>query len=273
MTDKEDAIVCEGAMAVVGDAPLVKAVEPSIGEIIKLAVEKGRPGDEMEKLVGLYERMQDRKAAIEFTNALAGFQRDCPLVERRRTAQVAKRGGGGFSYTFADLSDIVVAVREAAHKYGLSYSWDSEDDGGMIQVTCWLAHIGGHTRPAKVSMPIAGDIGSAQQQKASAMTFARRQSLVAAFGLTMCDSDFDGVNPPEPFSPMTDEQLKTLRDLFKSRQPDCVRFCKWAGITIPDDLADRVDQLPEAMPELLAELPASRFAEAKVFLERKAVQG
>ena len=64
----------------------------------------------LEKLVGLYERVEDRRAATEFTAAMLAFQSECPVVIHNRQASFATKAGGSFAYSYADLAEICRTV-------------------------------------------------------------------------------------------------------------------------------------------------------------------
>ena len=171
----------------------VRREAPGIEGILRMAVEKGMDAGSIDKLAAVFERTQDRMAAQEFAEAMAAFQSECPPIPKRATARITTKSGGSYSYKFAELDSIANAIRSKLKDHGLSYTWDSAEASGILTCTCVVRHINGHSVQAKFSCPTATDAAmSGAQKSAAGLTFARRQSLIAALGLTTCDPDNDG---------------------------------------------------------------------------------
>ena len=227
----------------------------SITQLLHLAIEKGTPVEALEKLVGLHERLADREAAQEFARALAAFQAECPPITHSKKAKIVTSGGGSYSYTYAELDAIARVVNPILAKHGLSYSWNTAvDEKNRLTCDCIVRHINGHIAlPATFSLPIDNKSAMSEQQKVgAAATFAKRQSLIAALGITTSDDDFDGaaaaaVDP----TPVNAAQLRTLENLLDEAGADPEKFLKYLDV------------------EALKDLPAVRFQEAKAALLEK----
>lgn len=170
---------------------LAPAGTAGIQQLLAAAVDRQLPVEAMEKLVTLYERMADRQAAQEFAAAMAAFQAECPAVKHSRTAKFATKSGQGVEYSYAELPAIAETIRPFLHKHGLTYRWNSTPDGKLCQ--CIVRHENGHEISS--TFPVLVDdnsLRSSAQNHAAALTYARRQSLVQALGLTSADSDIDG---------------------------------------------------------------------------------
>ena len=234
--------------------PTALAGEPSIMRVIAYGIEKGTSIDVMEKLYALARDDADRKALREFSAAMAAFQAECPPIRKTSSASIVTKAGAKYGYTYAELDEIARTVGPFLHKHGLSYSWDSSEDKGSIVCTCIVKHANGHRETAKFSCPTdsAAAMSGAQRQ-AAALTYARRQSLVQALGLTTADPDTDGADDVQPVdpTPITETQAANL---------DCL---------IDEVKADRKRMLAHFGVETLADLPAARFKEAIEGLERK----
>ena len=77
-----------------------------------------------------------------------------PADQEGEPANVATKGGGSYSYTYADLPEIQTTVDPYLAKNGFSYSWDSEADAkGLMKVTCTLRHVNGHSTTSSMSLP------------------------------------------------------------------------------------------------------------------------
>jgi len=225
------------------DAPLVRVPAPPtenglarqevpISAIIDRAVELKMDPAGVKDLVALFNQQEDRKAAREFAAAMAGFQAECPSIAKTSTAEIATNSGAKYSYTYAELDEIARTVQPILAKHGLSYSWDSAEDKGAITCTCIIKHANGHRETAKFSCPTDSAAKmSGAQRSASALTYARRQSLVQALGLTTTDSDRDGADRPAATGPaITEHQaanLDAMLDELKGKDPQIkARFLK-----------------------------------------------
>lgn len=234
----------EGAVAPVGD-----------GEIMGLlarAVEAGASVEALERLVSLKERVDDRNARAAFFEALADAQEEMPEIPKKRTAQIATRSGGSYSYRYAALEDITRVIRPVLRRHGLSYAWDVSQGEGALVVTCVLRHIDGHEERASFPVPVDTSARMSDAQKnGAALTYGRRQSLVAVLGLTTADDDIDGAEVGRSVDTITADQAADLDALLDEVGADREKFLRWAGV------------------ERLADLPADRYAKAVQMLERK----
>jgi hypothetical protein len=216
----------------VSERPLMEIHTTTPGDIVsllRLALEKGQPVEALEKLQALHERVSDRAAAIEFAEALAKFQSTCPPVKKTSTAKIMTDSGVlKYSYNYAELDEIAVTIAPHLQASGLSYTWDSEIADKMLKCTCILRHVNGHKVPAQFSCPIGGSPSMSEQQKyASTLTYARRQSLVQALGLTTTEPDTDGEGDMEPID---EEQAQDLEALIQEVGADKVKFLSWLGV-------------------------------------------
>lgn len=211
----------------------------SIIELMRFALQHGKAED-MERLVALHDRMEDRRAAQEFAAALADFQASCPSIRRTSKATHTTDGGRQFSYTYAELDEIAATVGPHLHSRGLSFSWDTATtDKGMLSV-CTLRHANGHSVSA--SFPIVQDTRpnkaiSDSQKLSAATTPAMRKALIMVLGLTSTDPDGDGA-APENFQTITASQAADLAALVdevsgRAKDPKAVlpRLLKYAGVS------------------------------------------
>lgn len=114
--------------------------------------------------------------------ALAQFQGSAPAVQKDAT-------NPHFRSQYATLASVIEALRGAA-ACGLSHSqtFDHNPDGQTILCTT-VYHVGGGS--IRSFLPIA--FQADWQKNGSAITYARRYALLAAFGLAPADDD-DGAN-------------------------------------------------------------------------------
>lgn len=243
------------AAAVPADA-LVPATTTEAGPAAVLAlmaqaVQRGMAVDTMESLQAMYHREQDRAAAREFADAMAQFQAAVPSIPKSSTAKVtSKRTGSTFTYSYAEMDQIAETVRPHLHRLGLSFSWDGSLSDKMVTATCTLRHRNGHSVVSHFTAPTDSESAmSGQQQHAAAMTYAKRQSLIAVLGLTTTDADTDGdTSSMEKIGP---QQEALLDALIQEVGADKVKLLKWLGVAT------------------LADLPAAEYVRAVSALEQK----
>lgn len=245
MTQIEVVRPIDPASLAVSDSPV------SIASILDKAVSGGMSAESLEKIVALYERVADRAAAQEFSSAMARFQATCPPIKKSSKANVVTKGGASYSYNYAELDTIAQHVRPLLSAEGLSYTWDSTEDKGLLSCTCTVRHVNGHSVAAKFSCSIdtAANMSGAQKS-GGALTYARRQSLIQALGLTTTDPDNDAPPPPT----INDHQVANLDALMDEVNADRAAFYKWFGV------------------KGIADIPASRFKEAVAAMEKKRSQ-
>lgn len=220
--------------------------------LLASSIERGLAPEALEKLVALQERVMASASKQAYYNAMKAFQAKCPVVGKNRTAKIRSRKGeeSSYEYGFADLACVADTIRALCKEFGFSYRWDQKWDGKVIEVTCTVNHVAGHSEVTTFAVPIdSGAVMSDMQKFAAATTFARRHSLVLAFGLSIGD-DQDGREaypaPPRDQSapktpprgqretPITGAEIKDIVTFFKGEFPNAT-VAEWAGF-----VADKV---------------------------------
>lgn len=164
------------------------------------------------------------------------------------------RNNPAFKTKYADLSSVVEAVKPALVKHGLFFVQLTHEQQGGVCIETVVHHASGESMSfGKLYVP-AGKQDA--QGYGSALTYARRYSLMTAFGV--CPEDDDGnaaVKPApqrqEPSDRISDEQRGVLMALANQSGADMKGFCTYYQIG--------------SMPEL----PASKYAHAKAMLDKK----
>lgn len=237
MSGREVAVVGESAVATQQDAPM---------SLVQLAIEKGVDVEVIERLVALQERVTERNARAAYFEALARFQEQCPEIPKSRTAQIVTKSGARFGYSYAPLESITRAIREPLRANQLSYTWDVALDGGALVVTCIVRHVDGHSERSSFPVPIdKGGRMSDAQANGAALTYGRRQSLIAALGLTTADEDTDAapvrsrqVSEDEP-ERLTDKQIADLSALIDDVGADRQKFLAYLRVEKLEDIHPR----------------------------------
>lgn len=207
---------------------------PTIERLLAAAIDKGTSVEGLEKLVTLYERMADRRAASEFAGALAEFQAACPPIPKTSRANILTKSGVRIEYSYAELDEIAATAGPHLHRLGLSYTWDSEVSADRIVTgTCTLRHHNGHSITAKFSAPIdAGGVMNETQKVSAALSYAKRQALIQVLGLTTTEPDSDVVTVDK----ITAEQKASLRALLQETRSDVDKFMVWMRVGSIDNI-------------------------------------
>ena len=120
----------------------------------------------------------------ELNKALAAFQAELPHVAKGNTADT-----GSYRYDYADIEDVFGTVLPRLGKHGLAFTAvvTIRDDGQRV-LDYALVHASGEERGG--CYPLPGQ--ATAQQMGSAITYARRYSLLAVTGVAPGGEDDDG---------------------------------------------------------------------------------
>ncbi len=119
--------------------------------------------------------------------ALAAASAAMPAIGKDRAATIPTKAGGSFSYRYADLADVLSAVRPALAAQGLSILQSARAEEGALLVATRILHASGQW--VEADGPGVSLAGLDARGVGSAMTYARRYSLVAALGIAPDDDD------------------------------------------------------------------------------------
>jgi hypothetical protein len=106
-------------------------------------------------------------------------------VEATRVASV-KSDKGNYSYTYANIGDVLDVVRPAMEAEGLAVSQPVASDGNRVAVSTWIIHGSGQWI---VFDPLHMPAGGSPQAAGSAITYGRRYALLSALGMVTEDDD------------------------------------------------------------------------------------
>lgn len=203
--------------------------------LLQAAIEKGMDPDKLGKLMDLAERWEANQAAAAFGVALASFQSQCPVIKKKRKADV----GGKFSFQYAGFDDIDRVVRPILAECGLSVTFKAQDDAGngngnarRLKVTCQVRH-GSHTEETTVNIPIPAMSVNDTQQYGAAVSYAKRFSLCAALNIVVSDEDDDAAKLVQV---VTEEQAAEIEALIAEKSVDLGKFLDWCQVASITDI-------------------------------------
>jgi hypothetical protein len=128
--------------------------------------------------------------------ALAAAQAAFPPIPKNKTATVqGKEGKQGYSYKYADLSDVLAAVRPVLARNGLAIVQKTIlGEKGDVLLRTELKHVGGAVEVSDVEL---GQTSKAPQQFGGALTYLRRYEATTLLGVAAEeDTDAAHVDPP-----------------------------------------------------------------------------
>ncbi len=196
-------------------------------DLIQTANESGASIEKMEQLFALQLRWEENEAKKAYHRAVAAFKSETINIVKEKKVGYTNKDGSFTGYTHATLGNIVQTIIPVMGRHGLSHSWNVEQNGADITITCRLAHELGHA--TEVTMSAGKDDSgkkNAIQQVASTITYLERYTLLAITGLATQDQDDDGAKSEAPKEPtLDDEQLANIDALIAETGTDMQRFC------------------------------------------------
>jgi hypothetical protein len=157
----------------------------------------------------------------EWTAAFTAAQKEFPPITKRQEAQIDTKGGGSYSYSYADLTEILDAVVPILNKHGLSLSQSPVYHDGLVGVMTAIFHTSGQTVETE---PLLLPAGNTAQSAGSAITYARRYALTAVLGISPGEDDDGHAAPEEPVRVDYDENpgawLANAVQMFGQWDPD-----------------------------------------------------
>ena len=207
MTKRKDELTLlpvETAVAVIPKQPEELTTVPrgdvlagvNIGALLERAVDGKAAVEVLERLQVLRKELRAEKAKEEYDRALAAFQAECPVIEKRK--DVLNKDGRSVRYRYAPLDEIISQVKGLLQKYGFSYSLTTVTGEKRVKSICKITHALGHSEISEFEVPIDPQAFMNEQQKfASALTYSKRYAFCNGLGILTGDEDVDGKQKAE----------------------------------------------------------------------------
>jgi hypothetical protein len=144
-----------------------------------------------------------------------------------------------FKSKYADLSAVMDAVKPALINHGLFFTQAMHDAEGGVCVETIIHHRAGESYSCgKLFVPASKQDA---QGFGSALTYARRYSLMTAFGIPAEDDDGNAASRSAPTAnrptgKITDAQFVSLQGLMEGTGANVQRFCQFFQIPSVKDL-------------------------------------
>lgn len=234
----------------------VESQPPAIEDMLSAVMKTGITSENIqavEKIVQLYERMQDRKAEKEFAAAFVTLQAEMPKVQATRPVP---NKDGSLRYRFAAFEDLMEQLHEHLQRNGFTVSFSSRVETDRLISTCTLQHTSGHKRSNEFAVRIgSGPPGATvTQADGAAATYAKRFALTEALNIVVGHMDNDArLLGSTEF--ITDEQAEELERRVALSESDKLAFLKFAGA------------------KTYAEIPAAKYGMLDQLLTKKEQRG
>jgi ERF superfamily len=163
-----------------------------------------------------------------------------------------------FKAKYANLSDCIEAVIDALNDNGIAMMQITHPDNDGVSVETKLIHESGEYLSSGVLHVPASK--SDPQGYGSALTYARRYSLMAACGIAPEDDDGNAASKPkqQPIELITADQSIHIDDLLRDTNADKSAFFSWVskatGLVI-----SRTSQIPVAAYEPVVKQLKAKF--------------
>jgi len=205
-------------------APYVKREVTVSGDtspagLLAVAVARGANIAELSALMDLKERYEATEARKAYTEAMARFKSNAPMIFKDKNVSYENKDGTTTGYSHATLGNVANVIASSLGEYGLSHGWQIvSQDVAFIKVRCTVTHALGHSEYAELGAGADGSGGkNAIQAVASTVTYLERYTLLAITGMAAMEGDDDAqVGGQESLTP---EQIAKLEELVAACGP------------------------------------------------------
>jgi hypothetical protein len=159
--------------------------------LISKALENNVGVEQLNALMEMKYRHEDREAEKEFHHYFSLMQANLPVVKKKKVVDGA--------YMYAPLEDIIKEILPCLKEYGFSYRWTEEGlEQGWKRIHCHISGHG-HTESSFIDIPPApvNKYANVIQRVGISSTYGKRYSLLSALGIVMEDQDTDGNMPDD----------------------------------------------------------------------------
>lgn len=204
-------------------APVVTDSAAIMQVISKAASDPNTDVDKLERMMAMYERMENRKAEAAFNAALSKLQSELPQITE--SGKIIHNGKLISEYAKWD-EDIHPVLRPLLLGNGFSLSF-RVDTGNGIRVEAVLAHVLGHSERTSITLPSdTSGAKNAVQAIASSVSYGKRYTAGALLNFATGGQDDDGQaagGPPR----ISEEQIANLEALITEVGADKAAFLKY----------------------------------------------
>lgn len=138
--------------------------------------------------------MQTSEKLDQIAPAIVAAQAEWPKFVKSETAKVRTKAGADYSYSYIPLEAVLKGVSSQLKHVGLAVMQEPASAPGLVGVRTVLMHITGQWIAFdELLLPAGPDA----QTAGSAMSYARRYSLMSALGIAAEDDDGQAASRPK----------------------------------------------------------------------------
>src|SRR3990167_2197762 len=152
----------------------------------------------------------------EIATALSKAQGEFENVLKNNTAKIRTKSGSEYSYSYADLADLLNVIRPALARNNLSIVQGSNVVDGKIIINSILAHSSGQWFENDLCLPIVDTSNNQIQAIGSSITYGRRYEIGSMLGIAS-EKD-DDANVPVAHKPAPAAQIKPSTNALSQRE-------------------------------------------------------
>tara|TARA_R110002111_G_scaffold170741_2_gene236433 strand:+ start:309 stop:1070 length:762 start_codon:yes stop_codon:yes gene_type:complete len=214
-----------------GEVAHVREPNDLMGALIQAAMNPDIDADKMERMLGMYERMEAKNANTAFNQAFVLAKAKLkPLIRNQFNEQTKSN--------YIDLMAVADAIDPILTECGFAPTFSTMESplDGHYRVVCDLLHQEGHEKRYQADIPIddAGLKGTKNKTGThafgSTMTYGRRYLKLMIFDIATKDDDGNGAGK-QPIETLSVDQMEILDDLLTRSGSDRAKFFAYAKVT------------------------------------------
>lgn len=183
--------------------------------------------DQLERMMQMKRDFEADEARKAYADAMAEFRGICPPI--KKDARVNFTSAKGVTdYNHETFDGIMLTVSPSLSECGLSTTFRSASDAGLVKVTCIVTHKDGHTEETSLSAaPDSSGGKNAIQAVGSIVTYLQRYTIKLMLGLS-AGEDNDAATPAPEIELITEDQANEIFALITENQ--CRTVDAWLAI-------------------------------------------
>lgn len=224
--------------------PVVETASLTAQQMMFQLIRGGADVASVREFMTMSREMAAEEARRAFERAVADAKSEIPVITKNRHVGFAskKEGAAKTDYWHEDFAQIARTVDPILGKFGLSYRFEAEQDGVILNVTCVLAHRDGYS--TRTSMKAGNDTSGNKnpiQGVGSTATFLQRYTLKMALGLAASKDDDARAAGTDL---MSDDQIEEIKDLLEKAAADTAsEYADWLELFLDVMQVDNLREL------------------------------
>lgn len=206
---------------------LATRTEPNdlMGALINAAMNPDIDADKMERMLSMYERMEERKAKVEFDEALAAMLPEIPEIGK---TGVATNSDDKKLYKFAKWDQMNRIIRPILQKHGFALTFRTQEHEKGVLVTGVLSR-GGHSETTSLlqSLESASKAMNANQARGNAVSYGKRYTASALLNIITTDEEDNDASGMSGET-LTDDQVSEVITLVDKLGGEHSVLLDWA---------------------------------------------